>query len=235
MKKIFIALAMTLALSPAMMAQNTLHRHNPKVVQTATAPDTGGIEAYSDTVNNTAVNDSDTYDEDENVTFTVNKHAFESINDPFTLFGYLGTLGISGVLIAILATVMCLLIVLSPFLFVGLILYLISRRKNREYKIVEKAVESGQPIPQDLLRKKLESNEVIWQKGIKNIAIGIGLMVMFAFIEMDLGIGIGALVAFYGVGQAVIARTSAEKKRKEEEADYVDDLKDESSDESKNL
>ena len=45
-------------------------------------------------------------------------------------------------------------------------------------------------------------------EGIKNIFLGIGLTVMYFILNINLLCGIGLLIAIYGVGQAIIAKTT---------------------------
>ena len=92
---------------------------------------------------------------------------------------------VGGGLGAILAVILVLLIVLAPFIFVGFIIYLISEHQSDEY---------------------------LWKKGIKNVFLGIGLAILFKCLGADPLTGIGWLVALYGVGQAVISKTSSRKR-----------------------
>ena len=73
-------------------------------------------------------------------------------------------------------------------------------------------MESGQQIPQELVRTELQSDEYLWKKGIKNVFLGIGLAILFKCLGADALTGIGWLVALYGVGQAVISKTSSRKR-----------------------
>ena len=74
------------------------------------------------------------------------------------------------------------------------------------------AMEKGQPIPGGIVREGLEPAELVWRNGIKNVSVGLGLSCLFGIMNFDLGIGLAVLLTFYGVGQMVIARTSASKK-----------------------
>ena len=100
---------------------------------------------------------------------------------------------------------------LSPVALIVMILYFVFRRRKERYKIVEKAMETGRPLPKDMLNPDLESKELLWRKGVKNFFIGLGLVALFLSFGFDSLTGVGALVAIYGVGQAVIARTSVGK------------------------
>lgn len=226
MKRLFIALAMAVTLGTSVMAQKSLYRHNPQVVSAANTVDTSEIVAYSDTTG--AAPDTVAYaGTHDNDAVPDSDKIFNNVSDPFQLIAYLADLGgIGGVLIAIFFVLLCLLVVLSPFILVGLILYFGLRSRNQKYKLVEKAIEKGQPIPQELLRSAGMSNEILWRKGIQNICVGLGLAVFFYILGAGPLAGIGWLVFFCGVGQAVIARTSAGRRSKREYDDFVDDARD---------
>lgn len=211
MKKIFIVSAVMFAVCATSMAVEPKHRHNPQAVVTANAADTAEVVAYSDTTSAAApVGNADDYDEDEavhNGTGVVNM----DISDPFSLVGYLTTIGIGGVIVAVVCVLFALLLLTSPFILIGLVFYLVAKRRNQKYKLVEKAIESGQEIPQPLLREEATSDVAMWSKGVKNMALGLGLVAFFYFIGAGALVGIGWLVFFYGAGQAVIAKTTAKK------------------------
>lgn len=226
-------MAMALTLAAPASAQKTLHRHNPKIVNDAnTAPD-GGITAYSDTTAaTTAVTDStdaatdaayyDATDVDAGAPMAIG-----DVPDPFRIIAYLSNLGgWGGVLIAVLVVLLCMLTVLSPAIIIGLILYFVQKSRNRKYKIIEKAVESGQPIPQELVRENKTTNDRLWAKGIKNAAVGLGIVVFGFLISASFFTGVGWIVFFYGAGQAVVARTTAGGRRRNDDRPFMDDIKD---------
>lgn len=130
-------------------------------------------------------------------------------------------------MVAIAFVLLCILVVLSPFLFVALIIYLVLKNRNQRYRLAEKAMESGRPIPDNLLKKDDFSNEALWKKGVKNGCLGIGLVVCFYIIGANPLTGIGWLVFFYGLGQCIIARTTGRRKRNDESDFFMDDIKDE--------
>ena len=53
-----------------------------------------------------------------------------------------------------------------------------------------------------------ESPDFYKKRGIKNIAIGVGLTAMFGVWGADILMGVGILITCLGVGQLVIAKTS---------------------------
>lgn len=227
MKKLFIILAMAATLAAPVQAQKSLYRHNPQVVNSQAAADTGEVVAYSDTTGaarDTSAAQTTASDEDE----AVSVKQFDDVSDPFTLIAYLADLGGAGsVLVAIAFVLLCILVVLSPFLFVALIIYMVLKNRNQRYRLAEKAMESGRPIPDNLLKKDDFSNEALWKKGVKNGCLGIGLVVCFYIIGANPLTGIGWLVFFYGLGQCIIARTTGRRKRNDESDFFMDDIKDE--------
>lgn len=225
MKKLFMALAAALLLTAQVPAQTTMHRHDPKIVNATDSADNEAIVAYSDTTSATqdataAYSGTDADDESDIVS------SFDSVSDPFSLIAFLtGLSGAGAILISVLVVLLCLLTVLSPFIFVILIIYFVMRSRNKKYRIIEKAVESGQPIPQELLAKKSSGDSLMWGNGVRNAAIGIGV-VLFGFV-LDTGffVGMGWILFFYGVGQIVVVRFPLGKRRDEKKQTH-DDFRD---------
>lgn len=185
-------------------------------LQKTAVTDTSGIVAYSDTTvtDTAAANSADGEDRHGAGTMTINE-----VSDPFNLIAYLTTLDFGGVIVAIFFVLLCIITVLSPVILIAVILYLVFKRRNDRYRVIEKAMETGQPLPDDMKRGAIESNEVLWRKGVKNFFIGLGLIAVFVSFGMESLIGVGVLVALYGAGQGVIAKTSAGKKDKEDEGE----------------
>lgn len=211
MKRIAMAIMMASMLA---MPGNTLaqkHRHTPRTETTADAPaasDTTGIEAYSDTTwvdnggsagqGNGAGWDDGTDDEDETLTT-------DDLRELRNLFGLTFGTGVAATVIVIVMGI----IAVFPFLSIALIVWLLVRNRNRRYRLAEKAMENGQPIPDQLIEPDRGD---MWQKGIRNICLGIGIAVLCYCLGADSLAGIGWLVAICGAGQAFIGKTSAKKK-----------------------
>lgn len=185
-------------------------------LQNTAVTDTSGIVAYSDTTvtDTAAANSADGEDKHGTGVWTIN-----DVSDPFNLIAYLTTLDLGGVIVAIFFVLLCIITVLSPVILIAVILYLVFKRRNDRYRVIEKAMETGQPLPDDMKRGAIESNEVLWRKGVKNFFIGLGLIAVFVSFDIESLIGVGVLVALYGAGQGVIAKTSAGKKDKEDEGE----------------
>lgn len=185
-------------------------------LQNTAVTDTCGIVAYSDTTvtDTAAANSADGEDKHGTGVWTIN-----DVSDPFNLIAYLTNLDFGGVIVAIFFVLLCIITVLSPVILIAVILYLVFKRRNDRYRVIEKAMETGQPLPDDMKRGAIESNEVLWRKGVKNFFIGLGLIAVFVSFGIESLIGVGVLVALYGAGQGVIAKTSAGKKDKEDEGE----------------
>jgi len=227
MKKFIIVLAFALTLGTVAQAASQKDRHTPAV--TATANSAGqpksdeqvtdeGIEAYSDTTSAVidSVANSGTYVSVDD-SFPFDDEHLDFAEKMFERFG-----GFFAFLIILLVF----LFLSAPFIVLVLVLWLIFRNRNRRYKLAEKAMETGQPIPQEFIRTEQQTDDYLWKKGIKNTALGLGLVAFFYCLGADPLVGIGWLVALFGVGQAVIARTSASKRdKKTDDFDYLDENK----------
>lgn len=235
MRRFIIALAIILAQSAVNVAPAQSHRHTPrtsvelaekqkagadkaaeatasksgKTATTATNDDNEGIEAYSDT--------TDTYlpDSTSHNSYSVNI-GYDDFNDMPRMMEWT-----SGLMTPVI--IIMILFVLAPVAILALLFFFIYKSRKQKLKLAEMAIQSGQPMPEDLLRSAAASSEDMWNKGIKNIFLGIGLVAFFYFLGIGIGKGIGSLVFFYGVGQAVIARTSASKRERDETLNDSDD------------
>lgn len=156
-----------------------------------------GIEAFSDTtqaIAQTTTNNVDNWDSD-------------NYDNPFAWLVAL-TASTGGILLAIFIVLMVLLFILFPFIILALLLRFIIKRHNDRVTLAEKAMENGQPIPDEIMSIDKQSEDYMWKRGIRNVAIGLGIMVMFWMWNADTLTGIGALIFCYGIGQMIISKTS---------------------------
>ena len=214
MKRYLTIILLAGALLAPVTIQAQKHRHHPQVVNPTSLPDdTAGIVAYSDTTSvdtaGTSLPASVDNDFDDEDVYVDNF----PLNDLKNMFG----VGVGGTIIAILVILVMLLIAIAPFLVVIFIVYLVFKNRRQRYELAEKAMSSGQQIPQELVRTERQSDDYLWKKGIKNIFVGIGLAILFKCLGADPLTGIGWLVALYGVGQAVISKTSSSKHDKQDD------------------
>lgn len=104
-----------------------------------------------------------------------------------------------------------------PAIIIFLVFYFRHREKKRRYALAEQAIAAGQPIPEGLMgggayvpsgdgspegddKRRLE---LLRNKGIRNIGVGIGLIILlWMLVDMSIA-SIGALVMCIGISQVV--------------------------------
>lgn len=177
-----------------------------------------GIEAFSDTtsVADDALDDSQAVTTTTTVSHDPDFFGFDDLPSwlESLIGGSVGVLGGTvGVLIAILVLSIILLVLFAPFIIIILVLRYLVREHNDRVTLAEKAMETGQPIPDELMAVDKQSDEYLHRRGIRNIWIGIGMALMFGIWGSDMLTGIGLLVLCYGIGQIMIARSSTKKNR----------------------
>ena len=217
MKQYLLVLTMLLTLSTGVVNAQGKHRHHQQTTTVAVPADTAqqGVEAFSDT---TALADTDTPSSSVDTT-TFDNNADEdweeswesSSNDPLTFWKDNIGWGIGGILLAIVIVGLVLLILLLPFIIVIMILRYFIKRHNDRVTLAEKAMENGQPIPEEVKSVDKQSTEYLWKRGIRNVAAGVGLVIMFGIWDSGILVGIGALVLCMGIGQLIISKTSNKK------------------------
>lgn len=227
MKHLLITLVAVLTSALPADAQTKVFRHNPQIVNVGIQADSTSVTAVSDT---TAAFDTAQTDNDDDYDFEqwAADNGIGNVDDPFSLIAFLaGIGGLAGTFISIFFVLLCIITILLPAIIIGLIFYFIHKNRNKKYKIMEKAVETGAPLPKQLLNDSETSNEIIWRKGIKNAATGVGIIAFGLIMNASFFVGTGFIILFYGAGQTVIARTSADKKHKDIDREEVEDITDE--------
>ncbi|MGN1375866.1 MAG: DUF6249 domain-containing protein [Prevotella sp.] len=200
MKKIILMIALVLSMTSMADNKQTLYRHSAGVTTSNvnSQNDTDSLVAFSDTTSsNVAVAAADdTTDNEENDLYMV--------TDPFRLIAYLvGIGGIGAALVAIFFILLCLATVLSPFILVVMIIYLRMKSRSKRMAMIEKAVEKGQPMPEELLEKNTNKESLV-VKGVRNLSIGLGVVIFGLIMSVEFFVGIGGILACYGAGQAII-------------------------------
>ena len=200
MKKVLVTLAMMLTLGQVtgVTAQN--NQKPPQELVDSTQTD--GQEAYSDTTSvakpTTVVRSS--HDDEEDVAM------FEKIfghSDNFGGFDMNGMMGMTFVLAIIL-----IIFVIAPVLILAVLFFFIYKNRRQKMQLAQMAVQNGQPIPGELLKDTPDAGKDVYQAGLRQVFLGLGLMVFLGYTAGQVGFGIGALVFFIGLGKVVIARTS---------------------------
>jgi hypothetical protein len=203
MKKIL----MTLVLAIATMAVPMNAQAAPK---NDTVPE---IEVFSDTTSadSAAIADDFGWDDED-------FDEWESA-DTQTLMGKLGFNNdlldmLGGIIIVFI--VLFLIFILAPVAVIGIILYFIYKNRKERMRVMEAAIKNGKEIPMDALGTPYAKNDDIWNKGIKQMFLGVGLAFLLWIPLGKLGLAIGALIFFIGCGNVVISY-SAKQKQKEKE------------------
>lgn len=129
-------------------------------------------------------------------TIELSEDAFEEVFDdmPDFLKGLFG-LGIaSGGLLIVLVVLLC-IFGLPLLLIIGL-LYLIFRKRKSPA-----SPESAQPADPQATPS---TDRTLFNKGIKNVCLGIGLAICLGIWMGDFGVGVGVLITCIGVGELLI-------------------------------
>ena len=216
MKQKILIFALMFVLGTAAVAQPK-HRHHAVADTTAVVTNAAananvdeGVEAFSDT----------TSIAEENATvphvYVDDDFDFDDFEDFEDMPGWLrsllgGSIGVFGGIFIILMLIIAVLLALAPFVALVLILRYLIRQHNDRVTLASKAMESGQPIPEELMPVDKQSDEYLRRRGIRNIWIGIGMAIMFGIWDADMLTGVGFLVLCYGIGQVFIARSSKKK------------------------
>lgn len=216
MKQIILALSLMLTLSVGQVSGQAKHRHHLPQVTNTVVKDTAtkGVEAYSDT---TSLGDVDSTGA---VVDTMANHhsqgsgysaSWDSDDDFFPGLFHHPEWGIPMVFLAIIAVVLGLFFLLLPLIIVIMVLRHLIKRHNDRVMLAQKAMENGQPIPDEIKPVDKQSADFLWRRGIRNVAIGLGLMIMFGIWDANALVGVGALVMCWGIGQLIISKTSNKK------------------------
>ena len=226
-----VALFCVITLSPV-MAQGK-HRHHAAIEQKADAQDDKDENvAYSDTTSTAFGNaaDTDVADDDDNdtagYTYTMSSNPLnmDHFDNPFAFFVALFGAGIGGIVLALFILLIILLVFLSPLIVVYIIYRFLKRLYSDKVRLAEKAIASGSPMAKSASTTVMGSaDQELWSKGVKNVALGLGLIMLFGFWGAQALCGIGALIMCLGIGKMVIARTSI-KVEATEPSDSVADI-----------
>ena len=113
------------------------------------------------------------------------------------------SMGIAGVILSVLFGIFLPLIII-----VAVLLYRYYSRKKK-YELAQKIVESGQPLPENFAKAfeedyNREEDRGLYEKGVKNIAIGIALSIFLFLMTHELFLAcIGLFVVANGVSQVL--------------------------------
>jgi len=102
-----------------------------------------------------------------------------------------------------------LLIVVLPFVFVTLIIYLTSMSKKEEakrrYDLYTKSLEMGQSVPDHFFDEPKKTNPVSdLKKGILWLVVGIAILISFVVMRHTNGLIVGIVPTFVGIGYLLV-------------------------------
>lgn len=209
MKKYLLAFSMLFLVGVSVMDATPKHRHRHGAATVKVMEDSASsaIHVYSDTTSFSDI------DEDDANSIQVLAEYDDDIDNPLDLLKYLSRLGgPSGTILGVFIIICSFLFLVAPFFVFVFILYYLIKRHNDRVKMSMKAMDMGQLPPTHNASSFSESDEVLWRKGVKNTAVGLGLALMFIMFRAKPLVGVGLLVLCYGLGQVYMARVSRKKR-----------------------
>lgn len=208
MKKLLLSAIMLSALTaaplsglsarPAHAAQATASSPRQQADTTSTA-----IDAFSDTTSVAANDTTATSGDDADYN---NVDVLDSSQIISQVFRMVPVTAIGGMMFTL--CVLFILFVLAPVLIIGIVLYFIFRNRRQRMKLAQMAMEQGRPIPDSLLTDAAPTDVAEYQRGMRQMFVGIGLMIFLGYVAGQVGFGIGALVACIGLGKVIASKTA---------------------------
>ncbi len=211
MKKILLTMAMLLTVGVIAAPAAPNHRHRHTVVKVDVDSTSQAIEAYSDT---TAFADDAAYvadDADDDAQGGDNAVIMTSSNDLGDMLKTMCGFGGLGVFVCVLFVLAILLMIVVPLVLVFLLVRYLIRRNENQPRNARRSYSPKRPVAQGGVRNDDYTASHMWQRGVHNLAVGIGLMLFFFFLGARPLIGIGALVACMGAGKMYIGRYSHQR------------------------
>lgn len=202
MKKYLVVMTMllTVGLNARVAAQTQpTPRQDKELVDSARQ---NGLEVYSDTTDTAAVDDPTLVSSQHRI----GGHYYNGTGFLNGIFGDDFPIeGMAGMVFAL--AVVLIIFVISPLVIFGLVLFFIFRNRKQKMKLAEMAMKQGQPIPDQLLDEHRETDDELWQKGLRQTFLGVGLLAFFGYVGSTLGVGVGILVTVIGLGKLAIVKT----------------------------
>lgn len=189
------------------------HRHRTTTVSVKADSASAAIEVYSDTASangsgSDSASVSSSWDDDD-----IHEDFGHFIN---RVVGH----GPKDTGVVVIIVFLGFILACAPFLIFGFIIYYMVKRHNDRVKLSMKAMEMGQLPPAKADAAFAENDEMLWKKGVKNSALGLGLALMFFMFDAEGLAGVGLLVLCYGLGQVYMARASRKKHENKDENNH---------------
>lgn len=216
MKKYLLAFSMLFLVGVTTMDATPKHRHRHKTTTVSVKADStsAAIEVYSDTASangSDSAYTSSSWDDDDD--------DFDSDNARYFFNRMVGN-GPAAAITIIIVAILGFILACAPFLIFGFIIYYMVKRHNDRVKLSMKAMEMGQLPPAKADAAFAENDELLWKRGVKNTALGLGLALMFLMFNAESLAGVGLLVLCYGLGQVYMARASRKKRENKDENNH---------------
>ncbi len=215
MKKYLLAFSMLFLVGVTAMDATPKHRHRHRTTTVSVKADSASaaIEVYSDTASangsgSDSASVSSSWDDDD-----IHEDFGHFIN---RVVGH----GPKDTGVVVIIVFLGFILACAPFLIFGFIIYYMVKRHNDRVKLSMKAMEMGQLPPAKADAAFAESDEMLWKKGVKNSALGLGLALMFFMFDAEGLAGVGLLVLCYGLGQVYMARASRKKHENKDENNH---------------
>ena len=215
MKKYLLAFSMLFLVGVTAMDATPKHRHRHRTTTVSVKADSASaaIEVYSDTASangsgSDSASVSSSWDDDD-----IHEDFGHFIN---RVVGH----GPKDTGVVVIIVFLGFILACVPFLIFGFIIYYMVKRHNDRVKLSMKAMEMGQLPPAKADAAFAESDEMLWKKGVKNSALGLGLALMFFMFDAEGLAGVGLLVLCYGLGQVYMARASRKKHENKDENNH---------------
>ncbi len=115
------------------------------------------------------------------------------------------------------------LIILLPFLFVAVIVYITSKAKKEEakrrYDLYNKSLEMGQSIPEHFFDSPKADPTTNLKRGIIWLAVGLALLLYFIIVDKSNALIVGIVPTFVGIGYLLVHILDKPKKELTEKKD----------------
>lgn len=201
MKKYLVIITALLTLGTVNPAAAQNNKKSAEATELVDSVNQNAVEVYSDTTDTAVPDDTTLVSSHHRIRGYTN--AGSVISDVFDSVGAEGLMGMTFVLMIIV-----IIFIIAPVIILALLFFFIYKNRKQKVKLAEMAVKQGQPIPDQLLVEHKETDNELWQKGLRQTFLGVGLLAFFGYLGSTLGIGIGILVTVIGLGKLAIVKTS---------------------------
>lgn len=218
MKQIIITLAITLMTFGYANSQNkSIDTLKIKKTQVITQQNNTSGATYTPTYTETndegitveSVVIEDSIDDTNSISSNNKTYRFDANDLDLDFINDIGKTATAGMVFALFVVA---LVFGFPIIIIILALYFRNRNRREKYRLVEKALENGQPIPAEFIKETTKGDTE--SEGIKNICLGIGLFIFLWALTHSFGLGcIGILIFFIGLGQYINARKNRPNKK----------------------